>query len=511
MALFNVTLSMVGTVIPVLLVAVGSAYGIHIVHRYYEVEQEKDFSSEELLYAVVRDVWKPVFLAGLTTLIGFGSVVTSRVIPMRDFAIFTSLGVLFVMANALVVIPCILKIRHRTLPPLPSSSGRASLRFLEWLDNVAFNSKRRSILVFIGILIIALFGAHRLIVDNSLIEYFKRRTEVYQSDVFLRTHFAGTRHFSVVISGTKKGDLTDPRVLKFMDDLGNYLLEKHPEVSKVLSFTDFIKRMNSLLQPNGLYEVPTDPEKYGLSSPSELKDLVSQYLLLYSGNLSKWADDALEPKTARMMVQLRTPNNSFTRIVVPEIYAYAQNHLPEGYQIEISGIALIENTLVDLIVNAQVTSISVSLALVILVIIFSYRSFWIGLIGALPLGTSILINFALMGFTSIPLDISTAMVASVTTGIGIDYTIHFLSAYSTSLKNLGSHKEARRKTLTMVGPAILYNAVSVGAGFAVLLLSQFKPLNYFGLLIALTMFTSSIGALTIVPMALEVFKPRFKN
>jgi len=212
-----------------------------------------------------------------------------------------------------------------------------------------------------------------------------------------------------------------------------------------------------------------------------------------------------------MMVQLRTSNNSFTRIVVPEIYAYAEKHLPEGYQLEISGIALIENTLVDLIVNAQITSISVSLALVILVIILSYRSFWIGWIGALPLGTSILINFALMGFTGIPLDISTAMVASVTTGIGIDYTIHYLSTYSASLKALGSPGDARRKTLATVGPAILYNAVSVGAGFAVLLLSQFKPLNYFGLLIAVTMFTSSVGALTMVPMALEVFKPRFKN
>jgi len=511
MALCNVTLSMVGTVIPVLLVAVGSAYGIHIVHRYYEVEQEKGLSPEEILYAVVRDVWKPVFLAGITTLIGFGSIVTSRVLPMRDFAIFTSLGVLFVMANALVVIPSILQVRHRTLPPLPSSSGKSSLHFLYGLDEAVFRSKLRSILLFSGILSLSLVGAHRLIVDNSLIEYFKKHTEVYQSDVFLRTYFAGTRHFSVVISGTKKGDLTDPRVLKFMDDLGTYLQDRYPEVSKILSFTDFIKRMNSLLQPNGLYEIPADPEKYGLSSPSDLKDLVSQYLLLYSGNLSKWADDTLEPQTARMMVQLRTSNNSFTRIVVPEIYAYAEKHLPEGYRLEISGIALIENTLVDLIVNAQITSISISLALVILVIILSYRSFWIGWIGALPLGTSILINFALMGFTGIPLDISTAMVASLTTGIGIDYTIHYLSNYSTNLKTLGSPGDARRKTLATVGPAILYNAVSVGAGFAVLLLSQFKPLNYFGLLIALTMFTSSVGALTIVPMALEVFKPRFKN
>jgi predicted RND superfamily exporter protein len=141
MALCNVTLSMVGTVIPVLLVAVGSAYGIHIVHRYYEVEQEEGRSPEEILFAVVRDVWKPVFLAGITTLIGFGSIVTSRVLPMRDFAMFTSLGVLFVMANALVVIPSILQVRHRTLPPLPSSSGKSSLHFLSWLDEAVFRSK----------------------------------------------------------------------------------------------------------------------------------------------------------------------------------------------------------------------------------------------------------------------------------------------------------------------------------------------------------------------------------
>ncbi|MFQ3621018.1 MAG: MMPL family transporter [Spirochaetales bacterium] len=511
MALCKVTLSMVGTVIPVLLVAVGSAYGIHIVHRYYEEEQQGEEDPEEILFRVLQEVTKPVLLAGITTLIGFGSIVTSRVLPMRDFGIFTSLGVLFVMANALIIIPALLQVRSKKITLPPSSFGKTSVHLLERVDQIIFRHPKHTIVLYFVILGLCLIGARMLIVDNSLVEYFKHKSSVYRSDVFLRTYFAGTRNFSVVIQGKEKGDLTNPEALQFMDDLAHYLLTKHPEVSKVLSFTDFIKRMNSLLQPHGRYEIPTDLALYNLSSASDLKDLISQYLLLYSGNLSKWADDALEPQAARMMVQMRTTNNSFTRKVVPEIYSFAEKHLPPGYQIEVSGIALIENTLVDLILYAQITSISVSLLLVFLVLIISYRSFSVALIGILPLGTSILMNFALMGYSNIPLDISTAMVASVTTGIGIDYTIHYLSFYFQTVRKNGKAAFARKQTLEKVGPAILYNALSVGAGFAVLLLSQFKPLNYFGLLIAFTMLTSSFGALTLVPMALEVFKPRFKD
>jgi hypothetical protein len=101
------------------------------------------------------------------------------------------------------------------------------------------------------------------------------------------------------------------------------------------------------------------------------------------------------------------------------------------------------------------------------------------------------------------------MVASIAIGIGIDYTIHFLSAYHRERRRTDNLEEVEKTVLRTTGKAIIFNAVSVAAGFAVLLLSNFYPLMYMGLLIAITMFTSSIAAMTVLPVLLDIFNPRF--
>jgi hypothetical protein len=125
------------------------------------------------------------------------------------------------------------------------------------------------------------------------------------------------------------------------------------------------------------------------------------------------------------------------------------------------------------------------------------------------MGFAILINFAVMGFFGIKLDISTAMVASVAIGIGIDYTIHFMSNYHYQRMQTDDIETVTVNTLRTTGRAITVNAFAVAAGFAVLLLSNFNPLMYLGMLIALTMFTSSLAAMTLLPVMLNIFKPKF--
>jgi predicted RND superfamily exporter protein len=120
-----------------------------------------------------------------------------------------------------------------------------------------------------------------------------------------------------------------------------------------------------------------------------------------------------------------------------------------------------------------------------------------------------MVNFAVMGFLGIKLNIGTSMVASVSVGIGIDYTIHYMEAFKREYAAGGA--EFLRRTFTTSGKAILINAVSVGAGFAVLLLSRFVMLADLGLLIALTMGTSAFVSLSVLPVLLLVFKPRFIN
>ncbi len=256
-------------------------------------------------------------------------------------------------------------------------------------------------------------------------------------------------------------------------------------------------------------EIPTDPDKYPVSDMQGLQNLVSQYLLLYSGSLDDFADDSLEPQSARMYVVLEATNSLVAEEVSEGAREYAAAHFPEGYDISIAGFSDMESAVTRLIVNSQLWSLFSALVVVFVIVSLANRSAVAGLYGIVPLSFAILINFGVMGITGIKLNIATAMIASIAIGIGIDYTIHFLTRYRIERAETDDLREVTKRSILTTGKAILYNAFAVGAGFAVLIASNFNPLRYVGVLVALTMLTSSIAALTILPVLLNLFRPRF--
>jgi len=627
MPLFGVKLSIISTVLPVILVAVGSAYGIHVVSHYFDemagIRELSDSEHRALVFAVLRKIGQPVLLAALTTFAGFASFCFTKVIPIFEFGLFSSFGVLVAFVVAVTLIPAILLIRgpvkklprYRTSEIEPGQEDPLSAAIADGLGHIAAR-KRATLLVACGIVFISLFGVSRLVIDNVLVEYFKPSTDVVKSDSFIRTQFGGSKSVSVVVSSGTPGEVLRPDVLAAMDGLAVYLKEHVPEVGKTSGFTDIIKRINQVFNadesPSGLkptaaaagmapaesggdpafgfgfadpgapalaaapatalvaatpaaqaqsapakplaaekldalamvallnkavsegstgtmsaedlvrrlersvnyrgasyYEIPTDPERYGKKSPEELKGLISNYLVLVSGNVSAFADDPLEPKAIRMAVQLRTVGQIDTNRAIGKMKEYIAERFPKDVKVEIGGDALVERSLNNLVVQSQLSSVAVSLLMVFLILAAYYRSAIAGLIGLAPLSISILINFAVMGFTGIKLNIGTAMVASISVGIGIDYTIHYMAAYHNEYLATGGKGDFLRRTFLTSGKAILFNAVSVGAGFAVLCLSQFIILADLGLLIALTMATSALVSLTVLPVLLIITNPAF--
>jgi len=517
MALLGISLSMIATVIPVMMIAVGSAYGIHIVNHYYDDTGSREGPLEDRAVAASLErtlavVGRPVLLAGLTTMAGFGSLAVSRVIPIREFGIFTTFGVASSLLVSLTLIPALIRLQGGR-----SLSGRGPVRRRKRSPRTPFlyrpylflvGKPRRLPLLILAFLLLGGIGASRLVIDNVMVEYFKKGTSIRRADDFLRRNFSGTRSFSVVVTGPHRGSLTDPEALAAMDGLARMLREEVPEVAKVISFSDFIRRMNLVLHQDmdsgeGYDEIPLDPARYGLENREELRNLISQYLLLYSGSMEKWADDSLEPSSARMMVMLASSGGRATPGIVEKIHSYARDRFPRDYRVEAAGFALIERALLELIVESQWWSVALSLLMVFVILWINFRSPLIGLIGLAPLSFSILFNFAVMGYGGIKLDISTAMVASVAIGIGIDYTIHYLSRHALMAEHQQDRDLQVHLTLSSTGKAITFNAASVGAGFAVLLFSQFKPLIFFGLLIVLTMATSSLAAMTLLPAVLK--------
>ena len=154
------------------------------------------------------------------------------------------------------------------------------------------------------------------------------------------------------------------------------------------------------------------------------------------------------------------------------------------------------------LIRSQISSITIAIIVMVLVVGLILRSFASGIYAALPIIATIIILFGIMGFTGIPLNMATVLVASVALGIGIDYSIHVISHFNHSIKKGNNLNRALNDTILISGKAIVINVASVSAGFLVLLFSEMVQLQYFGLLIAISMIGSSLGALTLLPVIL---------
>ncbi|UTC74753.1 RND family transporter [Treponema sp. OMZ 792] len=610
MALFNVPLSILSTILPIILIAVGSAYGIHVINHYYdEVVQDDSISKEEHKRQVVKalsEVIRPVFLAALTTFAGFVSFCFTSVVPIFEFGIFASFGVAAAFLISITLIPGILILRGPKKPSMRWANKKDNTGGLDrGIANtfVLIVEHYRSVILFAGLIVILSgLGLKKLVIDNVLMEYFDKDVAVIQSDVFMRKQFGGSKLLEMVIKAKDGSAVLRPDILKAIDDLSFFLEEEIDDVGKVTSIVPLIKRLNQVYNadesPDGIkaadineaeasddfgsfedfgdfenfeensddadtqvaendsktkkqysqeeimamlneaankrakknlsaeelvyelekklnykglayYEIPADPKKYGKNSQEELSALMQNYLILLGKNTEGFLDNNTDPKTLKVNIQLRTVGQQDTDRVLEEINEFVRLKFPEDIIAETGGFVLVEKTLNKLVVESQLISVGVSLFIVFVILSIYYRSAFAGLFGILPLALSILINFGIMGTLGIKLNIGTAMVASFAIGIGVDYTIHFLAAYHKCFLKTKGSGQFLYLTFLGSGKAILFNAVSVGAGFAVLMLSKFNMLSELGFLIALIMITSSLGSLTILPVLLNLVKPKF--
>ncbi|AEF85794.1 putative membrane protein [Treponema primitia ZAS-2] len=610
MPLFDIKLSIISTVLPVILIAVGSAYGIHVITHYIEDIGSKSLNAEEhrfLVIALMRKIRKPISLAALTTFAGFCSFCFTKVVPIREFGFFSSFGVIVSFAVSMTLIPALLLLRGpRPLRKVEKKEEAGETNRVVTDVFLSIVRKKRTVLIFTSLIVlISVYGVSKVIIDNVFIEYFKSNTDIARSDKFIRDKFGGSKVVNVVFEADNSETLLMPASLSAMDGLNTYLEKRIAETGKTMGFTDLIKRINQVFNadesPGGIrknytvgegqfdsfgfggetglgfgewddagftdpetmdgygqapsvkkdytfeeffsildravnsgennsmnasefmrsiarqinyegasyYEIPRDPEFYGKTTPEELQRLVSNYLVLLSGSIDSYSDDALEPRAIKTTVQLRTLGMIDTGRVIQEIRRFTDAMAPENIKVIIGGTALVEEALNELVVHSQLISVFISLGIVFLILGFSNHSIIAGVIGIVPLSISILINFAVMGFLGIKLNIGTSMVASVSIGIGIDYTIHYMEAFKREYIQSHGRGDFLQNTFAASGKAILINAISVGAGFAVLYFSHFVILKNLGLLIALTMGTSGLVSLTVLPVLLLTIKPKF--
>jgi predicted RND superfamily exporter protein len=200
----------------------------------------------------------------------------------------------------------------------------------------------------------------------------------------------------------------------------------------------------------------------------------------------------------------KTIGTAETNYIIHKIRQHLAENLPKPYSFEVTGFPIINARLAHYIVTGQMQGLFLSLMIVLVVIIFLFRRFKAGPLALIDMGMTILINFGIMGWFAISLDMVTSIIAAITIGIGVDDTIHFLNRYRSIKKENISIPDAIEETIYVSGKAILFTSLALIFGFLVMVTSHFLPMVLFGLLVSLTMVNTTIGSIILVPVAIRL-------
>lgn len=510
-------LTVVSNIIPMLLIAITSAYTIHFLNQYYmELVGPRD-RHDTVVARGTHHIGGIIILAALTTVIGFSSNLFNPVTAIRDFGLMVSVGIAAAALACLTALPAILTLLGE--PRSRRTAGRTDT-VNQFLDAVLsglgprVRQHRRLLVITAGAVMAAsLAGVGQVKVESSGLSFFKDDTSLVRESRALSRNFGGVVGFNFRIDTGRTDGVKDPEVLATIDRFTRWLKEQYPEEIKVtLSLADYIKQMSKAYNGGEQYYAVPDTQ-----------DEILQYFEVYawSGNIQQdfrtlTSDDWSQTRVSGRFALKELPGGGYREFSVQhqrEIIAagerWLEKNLPDSASAEPFGEIMIASVINDSIIKGQVISLTLAWAMVFLVCLVVLRSFVGGLIALIPVTFAIAVNFGVMGFAGIPLNIGTALVSAMAIGIGIDDTIHYLMTMRRFRSRGHDWLKSTELSMQHAGRAILYTTMALVVAYAVMLLSDFMPIAYFGLLNIVTILGATYGALVVMAALILMIRPRF--
>ena len=498
MALLEIPISIVTIMMPVILLAIGSADGIHLINKYYE-ELARGRSKRLALEETMKEMYGPVIMTSLTTGAGFSALLTSFLTPIKEFGLLTAFGVMVAMFFSLLFIPAALNLQRK-----PAHFHRETrehkqglVKILSGLGRFIARHARLTALVSLLIFILILSGIFRLETEGNMINYFDRNSSIIKGIKIVEEEFGGTLQIGIVFDTGRPDGVKEPAVLKLMVETQEYL-NSLPQVSNASSLADLIRDLNQKLNMGGaeFYRIP------------DQRQTVAQELLLYTMQGGSELESLVSYDFSKALLTARIENTASTNIkgMITKIESYIEHKVAQQGDLtsRVIGTPKVIYRIMERFVSTQISSFLTSIIAVAVIVSLLMGSLLSGLIAVIPLLFTVGINFGIMGYGGIPLDAVTTMIASIAIGIGVDYSIHYLSRYRREIRSGKSQQEAIISTAYSAGRGIFFNALTLVLGFIILVFSQFRAIDIFGLLIAMTMLTSSLASLTIVPAVVSL-------
>lgn len=518
-------------VIPVMLISISCAYGIHLIHEYHN-QLKKGLNQKDAISETLRILNMPTILSAVTTAIGFISLITAPGKSIKNMGLFLAFGVVVSLFYSLFFIPAVLsfyKFREgkifKFLEKKESAITKNVDNFFELVT--VFISKRKKYILLIPaiIIILAIFSVFNLKYDTDVISYFYKNDDFRKGTEKINETMGGISDLYVVFDSEISDIIKEPQVLKKMEELQQYA-ESLNKVSRTFSLVDYVKHINYLINENKeeYRRIPSEKElieveKYINKNGREEvvyekkevdgKEQVANLLLLYELGGGESLENIVNSDYSKACIHVMISDTSTNtlRNVVNQLNKYIKENINiDGIKIRYTNHYL-RQVMTDLMIQSQINSLITTLIAILFLLIVVNRSFIIGLIITLPTVIAVLCNFVAMWIFRVPLDVGTSILASIGIGVGIDYAVHFYQRFKINYKLDNDVISVIKKSINECGHGILSNALAVGLGFLTLYFSSFRIIFDIGWIIALSMFTTAFAALVILPAVIITFLP----
>jgi len=490
------------------------AMNIHMSTRFLQIKKKfPNFNNFEILNKTTGKMFWPILYTVLTTICAFLSLVFSEIKPIIDFGWMMTLGLVTSFIITFTLLPTLLNFISENKVELKDQKDS---KVTSILGDIAINKKKIIFSTTIVIIFLSLFGISRLEVENSFINYFNKKTEIYKGMKLIDDKLGGTTPLDVIVKfgETEKsndndeddfedwGD-DDQNVEKYwftrdkidkIDKIHDYL-DSLPAVGKVLSFASIIEVATQLNnnKPLGTLEMGV---LYTKIPETIKKEIIDPYI-------------SIKDNEARISLRVKDSLPDLRRNdLINQINFDLQNKLNlKEEEFKLAGVLILFNNLLQSLFKSQILTLGFVMIGIFAMFLILFRNLKISILGVVPNFIAAFFILGIIGIMGIPLDMMTITIAAITIGIAVDNSIHYIYRFKEEYAELKDYKKTIKLCHSTVGVAILNTSITIVFGFSILVFSNFIPTIYFGVFTGIAMLLAMISVLTLLPSLILVTKP----
>ncbi len=491
------------------------AMNIHISTRFLQLKKLYPLKTNlEMLTLTMGKMFWPILYTVLTTVIAFLSLIFSEIKPIIDFGWMMTFGLATSFIITFTLLPTLLNFTP-TKKIFIKEDGES--KFTKFLGNLSLNYKIPIFVITIVIVGSSVFGISKLEVENSFINYFSKKTEIYKGMKLIDEELGGTTPLEVILKFPKvekeeseenddfddwdDENEQDDEKYWFTKDKINTITNVHnylddlPQIGKVLSFSSIIEVATQLNnnKPLGTLEMGVLYTKI----PESIKtEIIDPYI-------------SIKDNEARISLRIIDSQENLRRNdLINKINYDIQNKLGiEKDNYKLAGVLILFNNLLQSLFKSQILTLGLVMIGIFAMFMILFRNIKLSLIGVIPNFIAAFFILGIIGMLNIPLDMMTITIAAITIGIAVDNSIHYIYRFREEFNKLKDYKKTLQTCHSTVGIAILNTSITIVFGFSILVLSKFIPTIYFGLFTGLAMLLAMISVLTLLPSLILLIKP----